>query len=326
MDEREYIKRAALGHRKIHQRMKSKGFVYPFGAYPEEPFDQNAGFDSRFMEDRGLYYYEIAVSHEKVLGVFLSLLRLLPKEAHVLAQVYTDDYFREYDNYISEFPVSMNSLLEWVLTWREVVSDDGYFAIGALSEDPDIDILLDTHKIIHMNHHDPSAVEATLEKLGIPFKMGMGFFPEVAHEHVPLPIDNEEGEDFLSAFEDLADRYSLALDEDESDDFDEDGEPLGVTCWRVDVRGCSRDQEREPQPKGFYSTFYLNATSRLEAAGVLESYMDSRNEYIDLYLQMARVPMELLTRPLREANENPGEQGVWFELDRVEFEWEEKHD
>ncbi|MDH5638433.1 MAG: hypothetical protein OEZ04_08080 [Nitrospinota bacterium] len=320
MDEREYIKRIAPGRRNINQRMVHRGFVFPFGAYPEEPFDQRIGYDSRYIEESGLYNYEISVSHERVLGVFIALLGLLPNKAHVVAQVHTDDYYRECDSYVSENAIPMDNLIEWVVAWRAVTADDGFFGIGAFCEDPAAEVFLDEHKTIHMYHHDPDVMESTLEGLGVPFRMGLRFFWDEPHYHEPLPLSDDEGDDFLSAFEDLADSYELMLEEEEEVDIDEDGDPMEVTCWRVEVRGYQQNGvEGGPRSGGFYSTYYLNAAYRSEAVAQVESYLESKHETVDLFLQMARVPLELLTANLRNANKLPNEPGVWFETDKYEF-------
>ncbi|MDH5478654.1 MAG: hypothetical protein OEY50_10005 [Nitrospinota bacterium] len=320
MDEREYINRISPGRRDINQRMVHRGFVFPFGAYPEEPFDQRIGYDSRFIEDSGLYNYEISVSHERVLSVFISLLRLMPGQAHVVAQVHTDDYYRECDSYVSETPVSVADLIDWIMTWRSVAADDGFFGIGAFCDEPAAEVFLDEHKSIHMYHHDPQLIETTLEGMGIPFRMGLRFFWDEPHYHEPLPLSDEDSDDFLSAFEDLADKYGLMLEDEEDDNIDEDGDPMGVTCWRVEVRGYRQNEEDlTRRDGGFYSTYYLNAASRFEAGIQVETYLEHRQEHVDLYLQMARVPLELLTANLRDANKLPGEPGVWLETDKYEF-------
>ncbi|MDH4185132.1 MAG: hypothetical protein OEV92_12970 [Nitrospinota bacterium] len=319
MDEREYIKRISPGPRNINQRMVSQGFVYPFGAYPEEPFNQAMGYDSRYIEESGLYNYEISVSHERVLSVFISLLGLLPGEARLITQIHSGDYYREYDAYVSDDPVPVTDLIEWIIAWRGVAADDGFFGIGAYSEDPAVELFLDEHKTIHVYHHNPDIMETALERLGVQFKMGLRFFWDEAHYHEPLPINDDDSDDFLSAFEDLADRYQLVLEDDDEEDTDDEGDPLGLTCWRVEIRGVSKDIITSAE-KGFYSTYYLNASSRSEAADLLESYLDEKNDMADLFLQMARVPMELLTAGLREANIRPEEPGVWCETERYEFE------
>jgi hypothetical protein len=319
MDEREYIKRISPGARNINQRMVARGFVYPFGSYPEEPFDQSIGYDSRFVEESALYNYEISVSHERVLSVFISLLGLLPGEAHIVAQIHSDDYYRECDAYVSESPVPVIDLIEWIISWRSVAADDGFFGVGAFCEEPAVEIFLDEHKTIHVYHHDADKMETALDRLGIPFKLGLRFFWDEPHYHEPLPLTEDDSEDFLSAFEDLADRYGLALEEEDDEDVDDDGDPLGVTCWRVEIRGWRHREIEGAKARGFYATYYLNAGSRAEAADILEERLEAAGEEPDLFLQMARVPLELLTANLREANLRPGEPGVWFETDRYEF-------
>lgn len=321
MEEKEFLRRPAPAKREITERTVIGGFTYPFGAYPEAEFTQQPGFDSKYIKEGGYFYYQVAVSHQRALEVFYDLAALLPAKVYLVAQVHTDDYYKESDTYITENPEDRDEFLGWVRDWADVVGDDGFFGLGMFAEDPTAEVFLDEHKTIHVYHHNPDLIEAALERLHIPFLMDMKMFWDQPHYHEPLPLVDEYSEDYLTAFEDLADRYELILEEDEAENLDEQGAPLGMTCWKVDVRGYRPVKEPGDRAMGFYSTVYVNAESRFEATDLIDSYMEGRNEFADLYLQMARVPEELLTTGLRRLN--PGEEpGVWYETERVEFEWD----
>ena len=324
MSEREHIRKTAPTRLDISQRVKSGRFTYPFGSYPENDFIQKTGYDSKYIRDGGYFYYQISLSHERILPAFTKLVRLvLPEKAYLVTQIHTDDYYNENDTYISENHVETEDLLKWVYEWRDVALDDGFFGIGAFTDEPTAEVFLDEHKFIHVYHTDPEKMEKTLEEMGIPFILDMKLFWDEPHYHEPLPLVNDFSEDYLTAFEDLADRYDLRLDEDDDGNTDDEGDPLGITCWRVDIRGFSPKSKNASIPQGFYSTVYLNAQSRSEAIDVVEQYMEFREEFADLYLQMARVPSELLTSELGRKNLSPGESCVWYESERVEFDWDQ---
>ncbi len=323
MDERERIRKVAPGRKDVSQRVKSGSFTYPFGAYPEKKFYQQTGYDSKYIKEGKYFYYQVVLSHELIMPALFTLLRTLPDKVFIVTQIHTDDYYKEHDTYISEGSLERAEFLQWLRNWRDVALDDGFFGIGAFTEGPTAEVFLDEHKTIHVYHHDPDLMEKTLERLEIPFVMNLKLFWDEPHYHESLPLTGEFSEDYLTAFEDLADEYELVLDEDEEENTDDEGDPLGMTCWKVEVRGYKPNYDLGSGPRGFYSTLYLNAESRSEAADLVETHMESNDEYADLYLQMARVPEELLTSELRRKNPNPDEPCVWFESERVEFEWDQ---
>jgi len=316
------MRKAAPGQRDITQRLKHESYTYAFGAYPEKRFPQQEGYDSKYIREGGYFYYQISLSYERLRPVFFSLLRMLTGKVFIVAQIHTDDYYRESDTYISEEPGDPRQIERWIADWQDVVFDDGFFGIGAFCESPTAEVFLDEHKSIHVYHHDPDFMENALEQLGIPFVMDLKFFWDEPHYHEPLPLTDDYGDDYLTAFEDLADRYELLFDEDVDENTDDEGAPLGMTCWKVEVRGYRLGQDGQPRRIGFYTTLYLNASSRGEAIDVIETYMEDNELYPDLYLQMARVPEELLSATLRQRNPIPEEPCVWFETERTEFDWD----
>ena len=322
MDDSRQLRRLPGLARGAKPRRADKGqFAYPIGAYPERDFPQQTGYDSRYIREGKYFYYKIALSRECIVPALINLLRLLPEQVFVVAQVHTDDYYKECDTYISSSPEPSVSLIRWITSWSHVALDDGFFGIGAFAEDPTVEIFLDEHKTIHMYHHDPDLAEQTLARLGIRFVMDIRMFWDEPHYHEPLPLVDRTSEDYLTAFEDLSDRYDLVIDDDEDENLDDEGSPLGITCWKAEIRGCRCAPPPDTGSTGFYSTLYLNAQSRGEAIEIVDSYMEQKGEYADLYLQLARIPEELLTSELRRRNSTSTEPAVWYELEQVDFEW-----
>ncbi|MBI4667287.1 MAG: hypothetical protein HY751_12865 [Nitrospinae bacterium] len=320
MDDKEKAFGRPLATRDMTQRFKTGGFTFPFGVYPEEEFAQGEGYDSRYLETEGCFYYEIMVSHERILPTFLALTNLLPDKVCLVVKIHSSDYYRDHDTYISEEILDKTEVLWWIQDWKDVALDDGFFGVGIFTEGSGLEVFLDDHKTIHVYHKDPDLMESTLEKLGIPFVMDMRFFWDEPHYHEPLPLDEEAGDDYLTAFEDLADLYDLYLDEEE-EETDTDGTPLGITCWKVEIRGFIHG-DKDKLGQGFYSTLYVNAESRKHVTELVDEYLAGREEQVDLYLQMARVPVELLTTEMARRNPEPEEPGVWHESDRVVFNWD----
>ena len=302
--------------------MSLGGFTYSLGAYPEGEFSQQVGYDSKYLREEGCFHYHIILPHERLMGAFLSLCGILPDKAHLVAKIHSGDYYRDHDTYISESLIPREEMVEWIQNWRDVVLDDGFFGIGMFAEGETAEVFLDEHKTIQIYHHNPDFIEGVLERMGVPFVFNLRFYFDEAHYHEPLPLEGDHGSDFLTAFEDLADRHELYLDEDDEENTDEDGSPIGMTCWKIEIRGYAPGSVKgRKAAKGFYSTVYLNAESRKEALDLVEEYIGMKAEEVDLFLQAARVPAELLTTDLSRNNLNPDEPGVWFESDRIVFDW-----
>jgi hypothetical protein len=301
-------------------RRKVGGFTYPRGAYPEENVPQAEGYDAKYIKDEGLFYYQVILSHEKILTLFAALTELLPSKGHLVVKIHSEDFYHDHDTYLSDDLIEKEQLIEWMNHWRDVVVDDGFFGVGMYSAGGSREVFLDEHKTIHIYHDDPDFVEETLAALNIPFTFELGFFWDQPHFHEALPVE-EQGSDYLTAFEDLADSYNLFLDEDDDENLNPTGDPIGVTCWKVDIRGYSPINESEGKALGYYTTCYVNGESRRDVIDLLEEQLGREGEQVDLVLQMARVPHELLRAEMRKRNEHPDEPGVWFQADRVFFDW-----
>jgi hypothetical protein len=321
MEEREKSSGSVPARRNLSQRFTEGAFTFPFGVYPEGSFHQRTAYDSKYLEVEGCFYYQLAVSHERLLDVFTALLNQLPSTVYLVTKIHSGDYYRDHDTYISEEEIPRQRLLSWLRDWRDVVADDGFFGFGMFAEGATHEVFIDEHKTIHVYHHDPALMEKTFEGLNIPFAFDLRFFWDEPHYHEPLPYNDDYGDDYLTAFEDLADTYELYLDEDEEDNVDNEGAPLGMTCWKVEIRGYVPHSPVGTTPKGFYSTLFVNADSRREVVDLVEEYLVGREEQVDLFLQMARVPLELIPAEMSAHNPDPDEPRVWYETDRVIFDW-----
>ena len=158
------------------QRKNQYGFVYPFGAYPEGKFAQQIGYDSKYIREGGYFYYQIALSHEDIMPVLVKLFNTLPDRVFLVTQVHTNDFFSEYDTYVTKGAVDKAEFIQWISDWHDVVLDDGCFGIGAFVEDPSMEVFIDEHKTIHIYHHNPDFMEHVLEELDIPFMLDLRFF------------------------------------------------------------------------------------------------------------------------------------------------------
>ncbi|VAX25812.1 hypothetical protein MNBD_NITROSPINAE02-1832 [hydrothermal vent metagenome] len=302
----------------LARRMRYGGFSYPLGVFPEEGFNQRVGYDSKYLKEDECFYYQVALPHERLMNSLISLFDVLPGKVYLVLKMHSGDYYQDFDTYISEEIIDRKELVEWIEQWKDVALDDGFFGIGMFVENGVEEVFLDEHKTIHVYHSDPDLMEKTLDELNIEFVMGLDFFWDGAHYHESLPLDDGIYEnDYLNAFECLADRYELYLDEDDEENTDDEGSPFGINCWKVDIRGYSQEGMDILKHEGFYTTLYLNACSRQEVVDIVDEYMGEKNERVDLFLRMARVPSELLTSTMMNKNFDPMDPCVWFESKRV---------
>ncbi len=296
------------------------GFVYPFGVYPERPISQTEGYDCKYLKEEACFYYQIITSHSRTTQVLQELFTLIPEQAFLIVKVHSEDYYKDHDTYISEVEVDKKEAIDWVHRWRDVVFDDGFFGIGLFSDLSANEVFLDEHKTIHVYHNDPEAIESMLDRLSVPFRFELPFFWDRPHYHEPLPLKGDMICDYLTAFEDLAWHYDLYLDDEDEDNLDENGLPLGMTCWKIDIRG-TREIHTGESSKGFYATLYLNASSRNQAVELVDEFLEKQNESVDIFLQVARIPFKELLPEIRSKNFQRHESQVWHVSDRMDFDW-----
>lgn len=306
--------------RKDIPRRDVGSFTYPFGVYPETDSAQEEGYDAKYLTEESCFFYQIVVSHGKILETVRELITLLPPKGFLVTKIHSEDFYQDHDTYISEESLDRDQFFLWLTQWQDVALDDGFFGVGFFAEGGGNELFLDEHKTINIYFDDPARVEAALKRLGIEYKFELKFFWDEPHYHEALPLDND-GYDYLTAFEDLADTYNLCLEEDEEENLDHAGDPIGVTCWKIEIRGFSPVSLVNTTPKGFYTTLYVNGSSRREVIEIAEEALNRWEEQVDLVLQMARVPVELLRTEMRAYNQNPDEPGVWHESERVFFDW-----
>ncbi|HJM82617.1 MAG TPA: hypothetical protein QF720_03355 [Nitrospinota bacterium] len=322
MNDRKRFRKPSSNNIKSRRRKCVNGFTYPFGAYPEKDFANKTGYDSKYIRDENYFYYQIAVSHEQILPTMGELFNIMPEQGFVVAQLHTDDHYQENDTHISSEATNLNSVKRWIYEWKDVVLDDGFFGIGVFFEEPIVEVFLDEHKTIHVYHTNPELMEDLLEHLGIPFVFDLQMYWDQPHYHKSIPLLNDYSKDYLTAFEELADRYDLLYDVEVSENSSVVDKQVGIICWKVDVRGYGIDESQSYSSNGFYSTIYVNAVSRNNVVEQIEYYLDSKGERADLFLQAARIPYKFLPVELKNKNNNPGIPGVWSESERAEFDWD----
>jgi len=316
-DKRPEIRKSGATH-ELNRRESNQGFVYPFGAYPEEPCGQETGYDSKFIREDNCFYYQVIVSRDLLEKTFLRLIQALPAKVSFVVKIHSEDFYRDHDTYLSEEKLDREECLGWMTEWADVVFDDGFFGVGLFSEASGSEVFIDEHKTIHLYHRDPELIERMLDGLNIPFIFELPFFWDQSHYHEPLPLSDQQGDDYLTAFENLADNYELTLEEEDEETLNHSCGPVGMTCWKVDVRGNS---STETGNRGFYASLRLNAASRAEAIDLAEEFLEERGEHIELVLQMARTPFIALASEVSEKNPDPERPCVWLESDRIEFDW-----
>lgn len=297
------------------RRYKTGSFIYPYGSYPETGFAQQEGYDVCYVEEDSCNKYKIALSFEKLAPIFFRLAKLLPETVSFAIKIHSDDYKKNYDTYVSDKELPLDEFLAWIVDWQDVIFDDGFIAISLFAERTDEEVFIDEHKNIVLHYKKSANVEQILKEYNVDFKFQLEFLSDTAHAHKPLSHFDKQSDDYLTAFEDLADSYNLYLNLDEEEARrDSDYDIPEVTSWKVELRSLVQDEHSSTR---FYSTLYLNAISRANVVEIVDENFKESNVEVDLFLKIARVPVELIHNDIAIFNINPNSPEVWFESERI---------
>jgi hypothetical protein len=90
------------------QRKKVGSFLYPYGAFPDDEYEQQEGFETEYQTPDGeepvgeRYRTEALVSAEKLVPLFLDLCELLPERVFVSLERASADVYTRWDEFVSD--------------------------------------------------------------------------------------------------------------------------------------------------------------------------------------------------------------------------------
>jgi len=280
------------------ERVVVGDFRFPLGVYPVETMEPKAGYamffepadgsDEERPEGEGeweewpdRYVFDAVVPADRVEPLCRALFSLFKGRVYPILDVLGHDAFREIDPYISYELLGLDRFLDAARRFRDFFFEDGLCGFGAMTEEPFFYVFVDEHKIVTIRA-DP-AMKERIEKVLHAFDLEQVEEPagadSAAHEHRGVLVTPDKRSDLLSfeeIVERLRDEWRLALNVNPRTNVDDEGNDLGETHWRCEVR-CWVGGD---QPQRYAEVFMVapNIEEAEEAAGEAVEAMDSGRE------------------------------------------------
>ena len=308
-------------------RKKVGNFLYPYGSFPDEDYEQLEGYESDYFTaeddeapgDR--YRTVVVVSAEKLVPLFLDLGQLLPERVHVVLERASEDIYTERDVFLSESEVTREQFIEVFKAYDFIFAEDGMLGLGAFGRDDPVEVFLADHKELVVFAPDLGPVRAILEKHGLqPRKLE--YYYERSHTHLALTqYRGLRGTqyDYLSVADMLRHVFGLSLQLDEDQNLDDEGRPLGLVPWRAiaTVAPKRRARSGRRQNPSFVQEFFLSASSRREARELVEKRLEADSFVLQSLEELFRIDVHELPSELRPAGNALQHPGIWYVGERT---------
>ncbi len=281
------------------ERVVVNEFRFPLGVYPVEEMEPKAGYamffepadgsdegpgdgEAEWEEWPDRYVFDAVVPSDRVEPLCRALFSLFKGRVYPILDVLGHDAFREIDPYISYELLGVDRFLDAVRRFRDFFFEDGLCGFGAMSEEPFFYVFVDEHKIVTVRA-DP-AMKERIEKVLHAFDLEQVEEPagadSAAHEHRGVLVTPDKRPDLLSfdeIVERLRDEWRLALNINPRTNVDEEGNDLGVTLWRCEVRCWAEDGKPQRYAEVFLTASHLEEAED-GATGAVESLDSGRKE------------------------------------------------
>ncbi|MFQ5600673.1 MAG: hypothetical protein ACE5G2_08965 [Candidatus Krumholzibacteriia bacterium] len=309
-------------------RKKVGSFLYPYGAFPDDEYEQEEGYESDYFtpdsdDPMGDRYRTVAVaSAEKLVPLFLDLCELLPESVQVVLERASEDVYTERDVFLSESRVDRGQLMEVFQAYEFTLTEDGMLGIGAFSYDAPLEIFMADHKEIVVFSPELGPVTDVLIHHGLKSRK-LEFFYERSHTHLALTeYRGLRGPqfDYLHVADALRHVFGLQLQQDEEQNVDDEGNPLGLVAWRAIVVLASNRRARAGRRsnRSFVQDFFLTAESRREARELLEQRLERDGFILQSLDELFRIDAQQLPVHVRPSQESLARPGIWYVGDKTE--------
>ncbi|MFO0828569.1 MAG: hypothetical protein U0572_10535 [Phycisphaerales bacterium] len=297
------------------ERHRLGNYALPLGVEPNGLPEPVQGYTLTYQssendEEPDCYLFHVVVSHEKVKEIIDAAFTLLPSEVTPVLEIGSRDAYRSVDVYVAEEPVPLDDFLRTWYEFEEIVLEDVCLGCGANSEDPWVEIFIDSWKgvAIHVPIEWREKVEAMLHGLGLEevpetWPEGLDKDPDVSRPREVLSLEDEESPDLDEMLLELCARWGLTLNVDPETNLDEGGRELGQTLWHAVVLA----EPSEPDGTGADITFWATAGSIGELDDLIGDWFDDHPEWtLRNVLAMDRVafderPDELASLPYKRS-------------------------
>ena len=270
------------------ERRSVGSFRLPLGLEPQGLPEPVQGYTVEFVEATEqapdtFRFYAVA-SFERLGPLLDDLLELLPDEVFPIVEAGSKDAFRSTDVFTAREPMAFDDFLDDWRAYRDVILEDDSMGAGAQSDEPWIEVFVDSWKGIEVQvpADRREEVERILARHGLD-EVPETWPPEVDERPEPplsvreiLVLEDEECPDLDEIIFQLREAWGLELDVDPEDNLDEAGRYLGRTLWHVVAVVESADED---QPRAGYALSWLTAGSLGEAQRMVESRIELQDEW-----------------------------------------------
>jgi hypothetical protein len=309
-------------------RKKVGDFLYPYGSFPDTEFEQHEGYETEYQtphdDDEGeRYRTEILVSAEKLVPIFLDLCELLPSRIHVSLERASADLYSRWDEFVSE-EVDRADFLEIFKAYRFAFTEDGNLGVGAFARQTGVEVFLGSHKEIVVFAPERGPVAEILRRHGLEPR---DLDPYYRHDHQHLPLTDYRGLrgaqfDYLHVADVVRHALGMQLQEDDDEQVDEDGKPLGLMPWHAVViaSAARRARAHRRANRAFVQEFGVTAANRAEARELLERRLAQDGHTLHSIEELFRIDVTSLPQHVRPTAEALARPGIWWVGDKTDAE------
>ena len=249
------------------------------------------GFTVRFQEgtdeEPDTYVFHAVVSHDRLRGLVDAAFNLLPREVTPVVEIGSRDAYRTVDTFLGEEPMPLVEFLRSWYEFEEVLLEDVTIGVGANSEEPWVDVFVDSWKGLLIS----VPVEMREEVEALFTGHGLSEVPETWAELPPdargdddslvtrdvLEIVDDHSPDLDELLLVLRERWLLELNIDRETNVDDAGRHLGMTLWHAIVLATSSEGETD---RGAYISVWMTAGSLAQAEELLEDALLDHPQWV----------------------------------------------
>lgn len=266
------------------QRSVIDGFELPLGIEPVALKPPTQGYTIAFnpgqQDEPDTYTFQVVVSHSRLVPIVEKAFELLPDEIVPIVEIGSRDAYRSIDVYLGREAIPVAEFLDVWVAFKEILVEDAAIGIGANSEEPFVEVFLDSWKslTIHVLPELREEVEAMLHGFGleeVPETWSMGEeeneLDPRTHVREVLEIIDEHSPDIDELLLQLRQVWDLELNIDPETNVDESGRRLGMTLWHAYVLLEPADGD---ETRGAYLSMWVTAASFAEAEGMIHRTLE----------------------------------------------------
>lgn len=194
-------------------RRRPHSFRYPLGIelVEGENYRQYESYEAEYLIDDEYprYQYTIAVSTERLPGLFAALAAALPDRVSIILEVPGTDE-DSCDIWMSP-GLPKIAFLECFRRHSQLFCNDGMVGYGAMAPDTHVELFMDEHKIVYYYGSIMDPPDGVLGRFKVPYVGSLRHYSELSHVHYALA--SRGGEDYLAVAERLMEEMDLEYQE-----------------------------------------------------------------------------------------------------------------